>query len=103
MTEAKHTPGPWFIATGCSWRRVMAQSHMVCEPVTQSDGHPDLYFPNGGADGPDARLIAAAPAMLEALQDCRRALEVANFTQELAVVDAAIAAATGAAAMKEQA
>jgi len=43
----------------------------------------------------NARLIAAAPEMLEALRDCRRALEIANFTQELAVVDAAIAKATG--------
>ena len=28
-----------------------------------SDGHPDLYFPNGGQDGPDARLIADAPML----------------------------------------
>lgn len=46
----------------------------------------------------NARLIAAAPELLAALVDCRRALEVANFTQELAVVDAAIAKATGGAA-----
>lgn len=43
----------------------------------------------------NARLIAVAPTILEALLDCRRALEIANFTQELAVVDAAIAKATG--------
>ena len=43
----------------------------------------------------NARLIAAAPELLEALIDCRRALELANFTGELAVVDAAIAKATG--------
>jgi hypothetical protein len=39
----------------------------VCEPVTQQDGHPDLHFRNGGADGPDARLIAAAPDLLAEL------------------------------------
>lgn len=44
----------------------------------------------------NARLIAAAPELLEALIDCRRALEIANFTQELAVVNAAISKATGA-------
>lgn len=33
--------------------------------------------------------------LLEALIDCRRTLEIANFTQELAVVSAAIAKAKG--------
>ena len=33
--------------------------------------------------------------LLEALIDCRRTLEIANFTQELAVVNAAIAKAKG--------
>ncbi|MFG6441103.1 hypothetical protein [Roseateles sp. LKC17W] len=45
-----------------------------------------------GAD--EARLIESAPRMLAALIDCRRALELAGSTGELAVVDAAIAAAT---------
>jgi hypothetical protein len=40
-------------------------------------------------------LLNAAPDLLDALMDCRRALELANFSQELAVVDAAIAKATG--------
>lgn len=43
----------------------------------------------------NAYLIAAAPELLEALIDCRRVLEIANFTQELAVVNAAIAKAKG--------
>ena len=87
MTNAAHTPGPW-------------EQHRssVLIPIAPYEWA-EAY---GGTEA-NARLIAAAPAMLEALQDCRRALEVANFTQELAVVDAAIAAATGAAAMKEQA
>lgn len=54
------TPGPWLLATSNSWRRFVAQDMTpVCEPVTQNDGHPDLYFRNGGTDGPDARFIAA--------------------------------------------
>lgn len=59
--EAGPTPGPWIIATSNSWRRIVTAHRMesVCEPITQNDGHPDLYFRNGGPDGPDARLIAA--------------------------------------------
>lgn len=64
--SAQHTPGPWMVATSNSWRRIVAQGMTpVCEPIKQNDGHPDLYFRNGGADGPDARLIAAAPELLE--------------------------------------
>ena len=40
-------------------------------------------------------LKAQRDELLEALIDCRRTLEIANFTQELAVVNAAIAKAKG--------
>ena len=67
-----HTEGPWVVATSNSWRRIVSMGlggmQSVCEPIKQNDGHPDLYFRNGGADGPDARLIAAAPDLLAALQ-----------------------------------
>lgn len=65
-----HTPGPWSVWTSCSYRRI-GNNHgqLVCEPIVQhSDGHPDLHFRNGGADGPDARLIAAAPCLLALLE-----------------------------------
>lgn len=80
MTE-KHTPGPWIVATSNSWRRILGarSDESVCEPIKQNDGHPDLYFRNGGADGPDARLIAAAPEMLDAL---RRAVLALAFAAE---------------------
>lgn len=70
MAESSFTPGPWMIATGSSWRRIMSVTGtMVCEPITQrGDNHPDLHFRNGGPDGADARLIAAAPDLYEALQ-----------------------------------
>ena len=60
--QAQPTPGPWQIATSCSYRRIVNdRMSPVCVPTVQSaDGHPDLYFPNGGVNGPDARLIAAA-------------------------------------------
>lgn len=80
-----HTPGPW-----------------VAQPDPHSNpGEWVIGIANGPVDyvavcsERDARLIAAAPELLEALIDCRRALELANFTGELAVVDAAIAKATG--------
>ncbi len=65
-----HTPGPWSIWTSNSWRRLGsdATGRLVCEPLKQRDGHPDLHFPNGGEDGPDARLMAAAPEMAELLR-----------------------------------
>lgn len=69
MSAAKHTPGPWIVATSNSWRRILgARSESVCEPIKQNDGHSDLYFRNGGSDGPDARLITAAPDLLVALR-----------------------------------
>ena len=59
------------MATSNSWRRIMARTSRgdmhVCEPVVHRDGHPDLHFRNGGSDGPDARLVLAAPEMAELL------------------------------------
>lgn len=57
----KATPGPWILATSNSWRRLLSRDgHSVCEPIKQKDGHPDLWFRNGGADGPDAKFMEAA-------------------------------------------
>lgn len=103
---ATYTPGPWLVATSNSWRRIVSQrGDTVCAPCTQPDGHPDLTFPNGGADGPDARLIAAAPDMLEALQmfaACWPPLSVfidkPEATKALSAAYAAIAKATGTSA-----
>jgi len=84
----KHTPGPW----------VVDETHLQGSVNNLEIGrHITLCSLNVGRDQclANARLIAAAPDMLEALIDCRRALELANFTGELAVVDAAIARATG--------
>lgn len=74
------TPGPWILATSNSWRRFVTKfdTRNVCEPVTYSDRdrHPDLHFPNGGADGPDAAWIALAnPATILSLIARMRKLE----------------------------
>jgi hypothetical protein len=69
VSAAKHTPGPW--AVEGSWSR----------PVTGEVGHIISYGVNSNGDGPQgtvcktvgtsldvARLIAAAPDLLEALK-----------------------------------
>jgi len=69
--QAKATPGPLVLATSNSWRRIVSahRSIEVCVPCTQPDGHPDLYFPNGGPDGPDVTLLLEAWNALAALLD----------------------------------
>ena len=93
-----HTPGPWLVATSNSWRRIVSQrGDVVCGPCNQPDGHPDLTFPNGGAEGPDARLLVAAPDLLEALQAVADFVDgVPDAPEPFAMVRAAIANATGA-------
>jgi len=61
-TDAEPTKGRWIMATSNSYRRIVTEDmEPVLVPVTQkSDGHPDLHFPNGGYDGPDAHLMLAA-------------------------------------------
>lgn len=67
--EARATPGPWSLWTGCSWRRVGsdATGGEVITPTNHPiDGHPDLLFPNGGQSGPDARIV---PMLRNALHE----------------------------------
>lgn len=86
MSAVKHTPGPW----------VATPDPLGCETdwmVGASDGHPDGV---AVCNKRDARLIAAAPELLEALQIAR---DFAAYAQaepaDLALIDAAIAKATG--------
>jgi hypothetical protein len=101
---AKHSPMPWSVWTSNSWRRIGSDAvggMSVCEPTKQPDGHPDLFFRNGGPSGPDARLICAAPDLLAALRDCLSFLENdcgPNSEPERRIARAAILKATGDAA-----
>lgn len=78
--RARATAGPLVLATSNSWRRIISKygSKPVCEPCTQPDGHPDLHFPNGGTDGPDATLLIEAwnalPALVEEVTRLRALL-----------------------------
>lgn len=63
----KHTPGPWFI-TGSMTKYVearipgrMIQEVAACGPTAADDGYGEQQMAN-------ARLIAAAPDLLEALE-----------------------------------
>jgi hypothetical protein len=77
IREAEHTEGPFTIATSNSWRRIVNERlEAVCVPVTQrSDGHPDLHFPNGGWNGPDAKLLESSADMSKELEEIIREAE----------------------------
>ena len=67
------TPGPWEWWTSNSFRRLSSavtrrDGDVLCAVVQRSDGHPDVLLRNGGWDGPDGRLIAAAPELAKALE-----------------------------------
>lgn len=56
----KHTEGKLELWTSNSYRRFGIRGGApICEPIKQNDGHPDLYFRNGGPEGPDARRFVA--------------------------------------------
>lgn len=91
----KFTPRPWFthregLSTVYVEARIgggLIQEVAACGPTAA--GHEQQEA--------NARPIAAAPKMLEALHDCREALRRAGASGELAVVDSAIAIAQGTA------
>ena len=90
MTTAKHTPGPWYATTmgKAGWVDVFA--HGVDIPIA-STRHQDQEA--------NARLIAAAPELLEALQSVLdNCLDSEGLCTAHAKARAAIAKATGGAA-----
>ena len=87
-TQSKHTPGPWFATKG---RDVMAGDRVICT----------AYVPNDSGDRDEAqanaRLIAAAPALLAALEQAISVVET-EYADDSAIVQqccAAIAQARG--------
>jgi hypothetical protein len=99
-----HTPGPWFINTGpyeyCGARIDGSNGRSLAHAV-QRDSHPTIGqgIPQAEADA-NARLICAAPDLLEALIAIR-SIEFGHSDADICKVradaDAAIAKATGAA------
>lgn len=95
-----HTPGPWSWWTSCGFRRLSAtfDGDVLHAVIQRSDGHPDIHFPNGGPEGPDARLIAVAPELLAMVRELDAWLAFRpdlTSREEHAKVKALIAKATG--------
>lgn len=66
--ETKHTPGPWNIVES---NKVDEESHIQ----TDLKSICRLWIQMDGQDMANARLIAAAPELLDALKDARNAYQ----------------------------
>ncbi len=107
---SKHTPGPWSVQTtqrphvAGHWREIVADKLVVAEVYEDDEPH-EPYSPLPKEAEANARLIAAAPELLEALKGF--ALNRAHLRTEdpfdgalsrlLDMADAAIAKAEGSA------
>lgn len=105
MTKAKHTPGPWRVLPaesdkdylrvrgtqlGCRYK--IANIHQV-----RIDGMSDSFRQHDDAESKaNARLIAAAPELLDALTECLECEFAVSEKAAIAQARAAIAKATGA-------
>ena len=91
MNISKHTPGPWLID-----RNNKTNIFCIGPCIAEEDGG----IPWLDVSEADARLIAAAPDLLDALIDCVAVMEselkgLAVIQPELAYAKSAIAKATG--------
>lgn len=87
MTEVKHTPGPWsfsFESSSCEWAIVTDSNGNIVANVNSETG-PDLP-PLVSIKMPqtaNARIIAAAPEMLEALGGLIRIIDAMKMSTGL--------------------
>jgi ABC-type nitrate/sulfonate/bicarbonate transport system substrate-binding protein len=102
MSEIKHTPGPWSVHSGDDYNgvRIDGPDGRSVAHAHQRDPHPTLGQGITQAEAEiNARLIAAAPELLETMQMIMdRAEEWINMNLDGEVGDnarAAIAKATG--------
>lgn len=90
---SKHTPGPW-IQVG-AWVEVEDDNIpdiCSCNPESISQGHLQWDWKTIEAN---ARLIAAAPDMLDALKICESVLRIKGYKNAAEIACAAIYKATG--------
>lgn len=96
--EPRHTPGPWFVSADRERRSVLAEGYAVALVGNMGcdTGYPERerrpYVLQAQAN---ARLIAAAPDLLEALVDAGATLNAGQWPRTAARIAAAIAKATG--------
>lgn len=101
MTQAKHTKGRWRVSKRNPTRIVSCNENLMAH-TTEFGTHPDNYTPE---QCERARLIAAAPDLLEALEAfvakidpaiyVEKDLAMSPLVNELRQAEAAIAKATG--------
>lgn len=101
MKEAKHTPGPWQTDRNNVHSGQIATVHHCLNNDWVEIWSPDAFAETEEMQEANARLIAAAPELLDALEDLvsfmNLAPELANYDIEVELEDAraAIAKATG--------
>jgi hypothetical protein len=80
VVSAKHTPGPWVVRGADTYRWQIEHGDVKTATVVARVTTP----PKGGTDASDANahLIAAAPDMLEALED---AVEAATWDRDVEI------------------
>ena len=106
MTQEKHTPGPWRVFGRMTGKVISENGPGMVEICETGDFRDAELVPfNAERWNADARLIAAAPDMLEALRDVvsdlflqiesRRGPKAASQYPSIVAARAAIARATG--------
>jgi hypothetical protein len=93
--KTTHTPGPWkIVITNDGHVSIQTEGLIIC-----TVGYASLD-PAGEAD---ARLIASAPEMLEALKRARKKLAMWEYFPEIKAIDRALAKAEGTYNAKQEA
>lgn len=99
MSESKHTPGPWVVWSEEGETRKGRAKVSVCHHVgdLMSEDHICVATVLGddvAVAAANARLIAAAPELLEALRYVRANFADGNTREIVARIDAALSQAT---------
>jgi hypothetical protein len=94
-----HTPGPWQARNDYGWDTIIGNVDGPDDGEYTYTGIAEVITEDPGEAQANARLIAAAPELLEALQRCTARLEIhMKHSEDLAAhmqAAAAIAKATG--------
>lgn len=95
----KHTPGPWeWVCKWASYTLVASNGQTVADDGSAGNEYsPSIDPGDNGESGANARLIAAAPDLLDALQDALAAAECTTRFPDYVTsrIRAAITKATG--------